>query len=61
MAQVIAGVNIPPTKAVEGIGDLIRTFATSSHGGIATEPHNPGPNAWVTASRTDVRISLHAR
>jgi len=30
-------VNLAPAKAVASIGDLIRMFATSSHGGIATE------------------------
>jgi hypothetical protein len=38
MAQVIASVNLPPVKAVAGIGDLIRPFATSSHGVFAS--HN---------------------
>jgi hypothetical protein len=30
-------VNLAPAKAVASIGDLIRLFASSSHGGIATE------------------------
>jgi hypothetical protein len=37
VAQVIVSVNLPPAQAVTGIGDLIRPFATSLRGGIATE------------------------
>jgi hypothetical protein len=37
VAQVIASVNLPPEKVIRGIGELICTFSTSSHGGIATE------------------------
>jgi hypothetical protein len=33
---VIAGVNLSIAKVVAGIGDLIRMFVTSSHGGVAT-------------------------
>jgi hypothetical protein len=60
MAQVIASVNLPPAKAVAGIGDLICPFATSSHGGIAAE-NQAGPNAWVPTRYTDAPFSLDAR
>ena len=57
MAQVIVSVNLPPAQAVTGIGDLIRPFATSSHGVLVS--HNECPSPEPTLDPGEVHRCLY--